>query len=233
MIAFDTAGDGLAFDLCGVRVTPLPEGALWIGDSATLIVSDLHLEKGSSYAARGVALPPYDTRATLTRLAAVITRLAPRQVVCLGDSLHDRTADARMAAQDIALISDLARARRWIWIEGNHDPAPPTHWGGERLEALTLGPLVLRHAPAAGPAPGEIAGHLHPVARISGHGRSTRRRSFLTDGARLVMPAFGAYAGGLNACDIAFTPLFPDGFVALALGRDRVWPAPQSRCLAD
>lgn len=234
MIALRHSEAGLSFPLAGAPVTPLAEGALWLDDSATLIVSDLHLEKGSAFAARGVALPPYDTRATLLRLAGLVARLAPHTVVCLGDSLHDGDAQHRISAEDAGLIAELTRGRRWFWIEGNHDPAPPTHWGGERVEALALGPLTLRHLPTPhAPSPGEIAGHLHPVAKVYGHGRTTRRRSFITDGARLIMPAFGAYAGGLNARHEAFTQLFPKEFVALALGRDRVWPAPYARCLPD
>jgi metallophosphoesterase superfamily enzyme len=118
-------------------------------------------------------------------------------------------------------------------VEGNHDGRAPETLGGVVRETLHIGALVLRHEPTAGAAPGEIAGHLHPCARVHGRGRSVRRRCFATDGARLVMPAFGAFLGGLNVCDRAFAPLFPDGALALVLGKARVLPAPWERLLGD
>ncbi|MGE0740626.1 MAG: ligase-associated DNA damage response endonuclease PdeM [Hyphomonadaceae bacterium] len=219
--------------LCGVQVTALAEGALWIASAKALIVSDLHLEKGSAYAVRGQMLPPYDTQAALTKLGALMRRLQPDIVVSLGDSFHDGGGPARMTARDRALLQDMIAACDWIWVEGNHDGRAPETLGGVVRDVLHIEALVLRHEPTAGAAPGEIAGHLHPCAKVTGRGRSVRRRCFATDGARLVMPAFGAFTGGLNVRDEAFAPIFPDGAAALVLGRERVLPAPQERLLDD
>jgi len=214
-------------------VAAQPEGALWIEEARTLIVSDLHLEKGSSFAKRGQMLPPYDTHAALTKLDALMTRLQPDIVVSLGDSFHDGGGPARMSAQDRDLLQGLIARCDWIWVEGNHDGRAPEILGGVFRETLHLGSLVLRHEPTKGAAPGEIAGHLHPCAKVTGRGRVVRRRCFATDGKRLVMPAFGAFTGGLNICDRAYANVFPDGAIALVLGRERVLPAPQSRLLPD
>lgn len=226
-------GATAAFKLGGVAAAAHPEGALWLAEAKTLIVSDLHLEKGSSFALRGQMLPPYDTHAALMKLDALMRRLAPDIVVSLGDSFHDRGGPARMHYEDRALLQDMIGRCDWIWVEGNHDGKAAETLGGVAREDLHLGALILRHHPRAGAAPGEIAGHLHPCARVSGRGRSVRRRCFATDGARLVMPAFGAFTGGLNICDDAFAPLFPEGAMALVLGRERVLPAPQERLLHD
>ena len=216
-----------------VIVAALPQGALWIESARALVVSDLHLEKGSSFARNGQMLPPYDTGATLARIAALMEEHEPDIVVSLGDSFHDGGGPMRMHTADRVLLQTLIARCDWIWIEGNHDSKSAAILGGVVRETLMLGPLMLRHHPAKREAQGEIAGHLHPCAKIAGRGRSVRRRCFATDAKRLVMPAFGAYTGGLNLRDEAFAPIFPDGAIALALGRDRVHPAPQSRQLAD
>ncbi len=218
--------------LGGVTVTALPHGALWVADAKALIVSDLHLEKGSSYALHGQMLPPYDTHATLTRLAALMEAHQPEIVVSLGDSFHDGQGPARLDARDRDLLQSMIGLCDWVWVEGNHDGRSPETLGGGVRDVLHLGALVLRHEPTEGPAAGEIAGHLHPCARVSGRGRSVRRRCFAFDGERLVMPAFGAFTGGLNVRDRAFAPLFPEGVTALVLGKERVLPAPYERLLA-
>jgi DNA ligase-associated metallophosphoesterase len=227
------AGTGVELRLGDTLVTATPEGALWIADAKTLIVSDLHLEKGSAFALRGQMLPPYDTHAALVKLASLIERLQPDIIVSLGDSFHDGGGVARMATRDRALLQAMIARCDWIWVEGNHDGRSPETLGGAVREVLHVGALVLRHEPTGAAAPGEIAGHLHPCAKVSGRGRSVRRRCFATDGARLVMPAFGAFTGGLNIRDEAFELVFPDGAMALVLGRDRVHPAPQERLLSD
>ncbi|MDX2235727.1 MAG: ligase-associated DNA damage response endonuclease PdeM [Hyphomonadaceae bacterium] len=226
---------GLRVTVAGVAVEALPEGALWIPDAGALVVSDLHLEKGSAFAVRGQMLPPYDTRATLGRLAALMARRSPTVVVSLGDSFHDARGPARMDAGDARALSALVAQADWIWIAGNHDPAPPPGLGGRVMDSVTLGGLVLRHEPVADASggAGEIAGHLHPCAKVAARGRAVRARCFATDGARLVMPAFGAFAGGLNVRDAAFAPLFPRGCTALMLGRTRVYAAPVTRQVAD
>ena len=230
---FAIAGNHVEAKVGEAIVTALPEGALWIGDAKTLIVSDLHLEKGSSFARDGQMLPPYDTHATLSRVAALMERHAPEIVVSLGDSFHDGGGPARMHERDRTLLRDLIGRCDWIWVEGNHDGKSAETIGGVVRENLRIGALTLVHKPSKREAPGEIAGHLHPCAKVTGRGRVVRRRCFVTDGARLVMPAFGAYTGGLNVCHEEFAPLFPNGVTALVLGRTRVLPAPMERLLRD
>ncbi len=199
-----------------------------------LVVADLHLEKGSSFARRGMMLPPYDTAATLGRLAALVARYAPRLVVALGDSFHDPRAAQRLGPHDREALHRLQHGRHWLWITGNHDPRAPAGLDGDGADMLRLGALVLRHEPTAAPQDGEIAGHLHPVAVVAGRGGTVRRRSFVSDGARCVMPAFGAYAGGLNLHDDAFAPLFGAAArIVHALGRDRVYAVAAHRCLGE
>ena len=198
-----------------------PSGALWFEASRTLIVADLHLEKGSAFAARGQLLPPYDTRETLNRLDAEIAALTPRVLVFLGDSFHDGDGEARLAPDDHARVSGLAVGRDLVWVVGNHDADGPRALPGEVVADLALEGLALTHEPLAGAAPGQIAGHLHPCVRVRARGASTRRRCFATDGERLILPAFGAYAGGLNLTDPAFTPLFRRPPLAVVLGRGR------------
>jgi len=212
-----TAQAGLS--VASVPLVPLVEGALWWPEERTLVVADLHLEKGSSFARRGQMLPPYDTMATLKRLAAVMARMAPVRVVALGDSFHDRQGGDRLNEADRATLRAMTAVSEWIWIAGNHDPEPPRDLGGWATGELSIGPLTFRHEPLPGNRPGEIAGHLHPTARLVGRGRSIRRRCFATDGKRLILPAFGTLAGGLNVLDEAFRPIF-DGraFHAWMLG---------------
>jgi hypothetical protein len=197
-------------------------GALWLEAEQTLVVADLHLEKGSSYAARGQMLPPYDTRETLRRLMAEVAALTPATVILLGDTFHDRRSEDRLAADDAELLRELARGRTLIWVVGNHDADGPRALPGETADELALAGLTLRHEPQAGLQPGEVSGHLHPAARVRATGGSVRRRCFITDAERLILPAFGAYAGGLNVRDQAFAGLFARPPIVGALGRGRV-----------
>lgn len=226
-------GNQVEAKLGDATVTATPQGALWIGAAKTLIVSDLHLEKGSSFARDGQMLPPYDTHATLSRVAALMEAHEPEIVVSLGDSFHDGGGPARMHERDRHLLRSLIGRCDWIWVEGNHDGRSAETIGGVVRESLQLGALNLVHKPTRRAAPGEIAGHLHPCAKVTGRGRVVRRRCFAVDGRRLVMPAFGAYTGGLNVCHEEFAPLFPNGVTALVLGRTRVLPAPMERLLDD
>jgi len=204
-------------------------GALFWKEQRLLIVSDLHLEKGSSYAMRGVLLPPYDTLATLSRLTAVIARHDPRMVIALGDSFHDRDAHERLSTSNREMLAAMQVRRDWIWISGNHDPALPPDLGGTVANEVAIGSIVFRHEPTG--AVGEIAGHLHPKARVATRGRSMERRCFASDGERAVMPAFGAYTGGLSIRDIAFAKIFQTpGFIAHVLGDNRVHTIAASRC---
>lgn len=209
----------------GVILETFPEGALWWDHERMLVVADLHLEKGSAFARRGQLVPPYDTADTLWRLSELIARLDPKVVVTLGDSFHDDDGAARMSHRDRATLAGLQTHRDWMWIAGNHDPNPPAELAGEHHDSLTVGALTFRHEPAPAPAAGEIAGHLHPCARVTGRGRSVRRPCFAGDGYRLIVPAFGAYAGGLDVFHPAFAELFAaDTFRAFLLGDDGVYP---------
>jgi len=214
---------GLAFNCAGERLVALPAGALFWPARELLAVADLHLEKGSSYAVNArKLLPRHDTRQTLDRLATLVATLQPRTVICLGDSFHDRTAGERLPEAERAALDRLTAQVRFVWIAGNHDPAPPAAGWGDVAEEIGEGPLVFRHEARFGPARGEVSGHFHPVAALTVQGRGLRRRCFLTDGERLILPAFGAYAGGLNALDPAIAQLFPDDYDALVVGRDAV-----------
>ncbi len=232
-LAVSLVGAAATFELAAEAVSALPEGALWIASLRALIVADLHLEKASAFARGGQLLPPYDTRATLARLTALITVRKPDIVVSLGDSFHDAHGPWRLNDEDGAALRSLTQSCDWVWISGNHDAHAPSFLGGAAHEELKLGALTLRHEPELGAAYGEIAGHLHPCAKVAGRGRSVRRRCFATDGARLVMPAFGALAGGLNIRDRAFAALFPEGACALVLARDRVLPIAGARLVSD
>jgi DNA ligase-associated metallophosphoesterase len=220
--------------IAGVTLIADPAGALFWPEEKLLVAADLHLEKGSAYAARGVLLPPYDTVATLARLARLVDRYAPRLVVALGDSFHDGGGPARMAAPSRVALLALQRGRDWVWLAGNHDPEPADNIGGRFADVLALGGLTFRHEPSADPSDGEIAGHLHPLACIVQRGRAVRRRCFASDGRRIVMPAFGAYAGGLNVRDRAIASLFGAlSFTAYMLAERRLYAVPAARCLSD
>ncbi|MBS3650030.1 ligase-associated DNA damage response endonuclease PdeM [Pseudaminobacter sp. 19-2017] len=200
-------------------------GALFFPELSLLAVSDLHLEKGSSAARRGSMLPPYDTAVTLSCLRSVLDDFSPKVVVSLGDSFHDGQASARMPELFRAALAAMMAGRDWFWVSGNHDPDPPEGVGGESVREISLGSIRFRHEPSKSEAKGEIAGHLHPGARIVQRGRSIRRRCFATDGSRMIMPAFGSYTGSLNVLDRAFAGLFrSDGLIAHMLGTDRTYP---------
>ena len=216
--------------LNGESLRLLPEGALWRPECSTLVVADLHFEKGSAMAARGRRLaPPYDTAATLERLERIVRRLQPKRVVALGDSFHDLDGPARLAASERERIRRLTGATDWLWLEGNHDPAPPNDLGGRAAADCVIGNLVFRHLPSAGAAPGEVAGHLHPKATVATSARRVSGFCFVTDGQRLLLPAFGAYTGGLDVGAPAIKGLFRRGFRVFLLGRDRLYAFPMSR----
>jgi hypothetical protein len=219
-VAIAVAGETMVADL---------SGALFWEEQSLLVVSDLHLEKGSSFAVRGVLLPPYDTAATLSRLASVIARHDPKTVIALGDSFHDEDAYERLSVGDRETIASLQARRDWIWISGNHDPALPSDLGGVVAREVAIGPIVFRHEPTG--EMGEIAGHLHPKARVATRARRIERRCFASDGERVVMPAFGAYTGGVNIRDDAFSKIFQTvDLIAHVLGDFRLHTIAASRC---
>lgn len=221
-----------ALSVADVSLVADLSGALYWPERRMLLVADLHLEKGSACALRGALLPPFDTAETLERLAWVVAYYDPAVVVALGDSFHDRDGAERLTPEDRAHLASLQRGRDWVWIAGNHDPVPARDLGGTFTQELRDGALVLRHEPAGRGTTGEIAGHLHPCARVVQRGRSLTRRCFATDGRRLVMPAFGAYTGGLNIRHAAFATVF-DGaaFAAHLIGDSKLFTFPASRCV--
>jgi len=224
------AGKAAQIAIAGVALLADCDGALYWPEEKLLVVADLHFEKGTSFAARGALLPPYDTAATLARIGVLMGRYAPHTVIALGDSFHDSGGPERMRAQERALLSALQRGRDWIWIAGNHDREPAQGIGGSFDATLGIGNLLFRHEPTG--AQGEIAGHLHPIARVSAAERMLTRRCFVSDGGRLVMPAFGAYSGGLNVRHSAFGEVFGSfDFTAHLLGDTRVYALPASRCV--
>lgn len=215
----------LAIRVCGEEFAAHPTGALFHQRERTLIVSDLHLEQGASLASRGHLLPPYDTHATIARLSNVIDHFEPERVISLGDSFHDVNVANHLGETALGLIAELQEGREWYWITGNHDPELPAALHGHVVPSLTMGALRFLHEPVNGPAVQEVAGHLHPAARVSRHGRTVRRKCFITDSRRLIMPAFGAYTGGLNVLDSAFGQLFgAKDFTVWVLGREDVYP---------
>jgi DNA ligase-associated metallophosphoesterase len=194
-----------------------PSGALWWPAERLLCVADLHLAKSERLARRsGALLPPYETAETLDRLAAEIAALAPSRVVCLGDSFDDCAAGAAMAAADAARLAALMVGRDWIWIAGNHDP-DPLPLGGRQLAELAVGRLTFRHAAVEG-ASAEVSGHWHPKLRLPVRGGAVTRPCFLVDAARLILPAFGAYTGGLRADHPRLRALFGPGARAVLTG---------------
>ena len=216
----------------GEMLTPLAEGGLWWAARRTLVVSDLHLEKGSSFAAAGQMLPPYDTSATLAVIERLVCDLAPERVISLGDSFHDRKAETRMDESDAARVRSLTAATDWVWVEGNHDPDPPAHLGGRAAKVLRDEALVFRHEPSG--EIGEISGHLHPAAKVATRYRTLRRRCFVSDGQRVVMPSLGAFTGGLNVLDSAFAAAFPQGGqMVFTIGAGQVHPVTPNRLVAD
>jgi hypothetical protein len=222
-----------------IRVGPAdfvadPMGALYWPEERLLAVADLHLEKGSSYAVRRMFLPPYDTAMTLATLALLVTRYKPRAVVALGDSFHDVSGGDRLLARDRAALHLMQIGREWIWIAGNHDPVLPASLGGMRVLELSVGTISFRHYPQDNAGEAAISGHLHPVARVAGMTGSVRRRCFVSDGTLCILPAFGAYAGGLNLHDRAFAPFFLGReHFAHVIGRDRVYKVSHRQCLPD
>ena len=208
--------------LNGVDLIADPSGAILWPEKRTIVVADLHLEKGSAFARRGSFLPPYDTRATLDRLAVLIRAAKPDHMICLGDSFHDQEAAARISPEDQQLLKKLTSSCKWTWICGNHDPQPPQTWGGVADSELTIGVLTFRHEAILDRAAGELSGHFHPKFGLSIRGRQVSGRCFAHDGRRIVLPAFGAYAGGLDVRDPAISGLFPDGFGVELIWRDHL-----------
>jgi DNA ligase-associated metallophosphoesterase len=202
------------FEFRGETLTALPSGALFWRKPGVLVVSDLHLGKSDRIARRGGALlPPYETKETLDRLSADIEALHPALVLCLGDSFDDLAAGQSLQSEDVDLIRRLQAGRRWLWLEGNHDPGPLS-LGGEHLIEWVSGPLTFRHIASADDGAGEISGHYHPKAKV----RATSRPCFMCDGIRLILPAYGHYTGGLDWTTPVLRGLFAEKALAYLTG---------------
>ena len=209
---------GQPIALAGTTLTARPSGALWWPAERLLCVADLHLCKSERLARRGGALlPPYETAETIDRLAAEIAALAPAIVVCLGDSFDDCAGRTALAAEEEARLTALMAGRDWVWLAGNHDP-DPLALGGRHLAELAIGPLAFRHAARPDAAAGEVSGHWHPKLRLPVRGGGVTRPCFLADGVRLILPAFGAYTGGLHADHPTLAALFGPSLRAILTG---------------
>ena len=221
------AEGAVPFRFCGADLVADASGALIWPAAGVIAVADLHFEKGSGFAARGALLPPYDTAATLGRLERLVADWAPRQVICVGDSFHDSRAAARVDPADARRISGLTAACDWVWIAGNHDPLPPVAWGGRVTAGLDVGPLHFRHEaePMLGSGVrGEVSGHYHPKARVRVRGGGRSGRCFITDRRRTILPAFGAFTGGLDVLDPAIRRLMGPHYAVLLIGDKKVFP---------
>jgi len=205
----------------GQRLLLDPAGVLVWPDQHVLVVADLHLEKASAAAQQGHLLPPWDTGLTLERLARLLRRYQPKTVIALGDSFHDRGGAGRMSHRETSRLLAMTKQVRFVWVLGNHDPVAQ-NVGGEWVEKWQMGPLTFRHE-ADPQGPGDICGHHHPKATVPARGTSVTRPCFVTDAKRIMLPAFGAYTGGLDVRDQAIAALFPRGFRAFLLGRDRLF----------
>lgn len=214
--------------------------ALYWHRERALIVADLHLEKASFYALRGQMLPPYDSRATLERIALAIRASGARRVFCLGDNFHDAAGPGRMEPHAAGMLAALTRATDWLWITGNHD----THLaegsspdiGGTVAQEHAVGAIRLRHQARVGERAPELSGHFHPKLAISARGRRIARPCAVASETRLILPAFGALTGGLRADDPAIlSALQPAGAIhALVVAGNRLlqFPLWQARAVA-
>lgn len=219
--------NGTDFQFRQETLTALPSGALWWAAQDLLCVSDLHLGKSGRVARRtGAMLPPYETRDTLQRLSDDIAWTDARRIICLGDSFDDLAAARDLEPKCLDMLATLMAGRDWIWIEGNHDPGP-IGLGGQHLVTHEKGPLTFRHIAESGAGAdaqvrGEVSGHYHPKARLSGRGRSLSRPCFLLDTERLILPAYGTYTGGLFTEHATLSGLMgPEARALLLPGRGR------------
>lgn len=187
----------------GQRFQVAGEAALYWPDQSALLVADLHLEKASAYAARGQMLPPYDSLSTLQELASLADANAVQSIICLGDNFHDNDGERRLGGHAAALLRNLTSRFNWTWITGNHDPHLSGRWGGASVLEMTLDGIALRHEANPRDVIPEISGHFHPKYRTVMRHRMVSRRCFVQTESKIIMPAFGALTGGMDAADMA------------------------------
>jgi uncharacterized protein len=215
-----------AFEFGGHALHALPQGALFWPARRALVVADLHFEKASWFAKFGQMLPPYDSIATLTDLTALVAATAPRELWCLGDSFHDSAGARRLPDRARSMLLNLTRQIDWIWITGNHDSTLDDPFGGRIVEEAHVNGLILRHeADPCDPRP-ELSGHFHPKLRVAVRGRNVARRCFVASTTKLILPAFGALTGGLDAGHPEIVKAVGSGARALIPINDRLLTFP-------
>ena len=220
-----------AIHLGGMELRPDVSGALHVPELSALIISDLHLEQGSSLARRGIRVPPFDTGITIGLLDEVVARFMPQRLIFLGDSFHDVEGETRIEESLMLRLQQIAGAHECFWICGNHDPHPPQNLSGHAADHIVLGPLTLRHEPARlRKDEFEVCGHLHPGCGVSQRGRRVSGKCFIADSRRLIMPAFGAYTGAYSVFAPPYHRLFQQHEThAWMIGQERIYKFPFSR----
>lgn len=225
----------VSLSFAGESLQPLCCGALHWPAQQALLVADLHFEKASAFARRGRLLPPYDSADTLATLIDALERTGARRVFCLGDSFHDRAGPDRLPAGARAALKLLTASLDWVWITGNHDDAAAASLGGRVMAQARIGPLMLRHEADPGdPAP-ELSGHFHPKVAVHIRGRRIVRRCFAVSPTKIVLPAYGAFTGGLDVTDPAFAAALPGPITAWVAEGERLlrFPVTTTRIAAE
>jgi DNA ligase-associated metallophosphoesterase len=206
----------------GQDLQPLPCGALWWPAESTLFVADLHFEKASHFAAKGWLLPPHATADTVANLIAAIESTGAQRLVCLGDSFHDEAGPERLSDETRRALMTMTRSLDWWWITGNHDEDAAAVLGGRMLAEGRIGPLVLRHEADPADATPELSGHFHPKLVIRHRGRHIARRCFAHGPTKLILPAYGAFTGGLDIADPTLQAALAGPVTALVVDGERL-----------
>lgn len=225
----------VALSFAGETLRPMPCGALYWPAQDTLLVADLHFEKASAFARRGWLLPPHDSADTLRVLIDALEACGARRVVCLGDSFHDRGGADRLPIGPRAALKALTHSLDWLWITGNHDDSVGASLGGRVMAEARIGGLTLRHeADPDDPSP-ELSGHFHPKVSVHIRGRRIVRRAFAVSDSKIILPAYGAFTGGLDIADPAITAVMrgPVTAVVAEAGRLLHFPVVPAKIAAE
>jgi DNA ligase-associated metallophosphoesterase len=219
----------VSLSFAGETLVPLACGALHWPAQSMLIVADLHFEKASSFARRGRLLPPYDSADTIGWLIDALALTGAQRVVCLGDSFHDRGGPGRLPPGPAAALTMLIHDLDWLWITGNHDDDTAGAMGGRVVADTRIGPLWLRHEAVPGAGEPELSGHFHPKVAVMARGRRIVRRCFALSQTKLILPAYGAFTGGLDIADPALLAVLDGSVTALVpeAGRLLRFPVPR------